>query len=68
MTDAEILEHVVALNSARAAEEKAGVIRWLRPEYQAAANSSSKRRRPSRQTERPASKKSRKATVAGDPC
>ena len=36
MTDAEILEHVVALNSARAAEEKAGVIRWLRPEYQAA--------------------------------
>jgi hypothetical protein len=35
MTDAEILEHVVALNSARAAEEKAGVIRWLRPEFQA---------------------------------
>jgi hypothetical protein len=35
MTDAEILEHVVALNTARAAEEKAGVIRWLRPEYQA---------------------------------
>jgi hypothetical protein len=35
MTDAEILEHVVALNTARAAEEKAGVIRWLRPEFQA---------------------------------
>jgi hypothetical protein len=35
MTDAEILEHVVALNAARAAEEKAGVIRWLRPEFQA---------------------------------
>jgi hypothetical protein len=35
MTDAEILEHVVALNAARAAEEKAGVVRWLRPEYQA---------------------------------
>jgi len=30
MTDMEILEHVVALNAARAAEETAGVIRWLR--------------------------------------
>jgi hypothetical protein len=36
MTDMEILEHVVALNAARAAEETAGVIRWLRPEFQAA--------------------------------
>ena len=34
MTDAEILERVVALNAERAAEEKRGVIRWLRPEYQ----------------------------------
>jgi SAM-dependent methyltransferase len=35
MTDAEILEYIVALNTARAAEEKAGVICWLRPEFQA---------------------------------
>jgi hypothetical protein len=35
MTDAEILKRVVELNATRAAEEKAGVIRWLRPDYQA---------------------------------
>lgn len=34
LTDAEILEKVVALNAARAAEEAKGHIRWLRPEYQ----------------------------------
>lgn len=34
LTDAEILERVVALNAARAAEEARGQIRWLRPEYQ----------------------------------
>ena len=34
LTDEEILERVVALNAARAAEETAGTIRWLRPEYQ----------------------------------
>jgi hypothetical protein len=34
MTDAEILERVVALNAARAAEEATGLVRWLRPEYQ----------------------------------
>lgn len=33
--DAEILQHVVDLNASRAMEEKAGVIRWLRPDYQA---------------------------------
>ncbi len=33
-TDAEILERLVALNAERAAEEKRGVIHWLRPEYQ----------------------------------
>ncbi|MGE4290801.1 MAG: class I SAM-dependent DNA methyltransferase [Desulfovibrio sp.] len=31
----EILERLVALNAERAAEEERGVIRWLRPEYQA---------------------------------
>lgn len=37
MTDAEILERVVALNAQRAKEESEGKIRWLRPEYQLAA-------------------------------
>ncbi len=32
--DEAILERLVALNAARLAEEKAGVIRWLRPDYQ----------------------------------
>ena len=34
LTDAEILEKVVTLNAARAAEEAKGHIRWLRPDYQ----------------------------------
>jgi hypothetical protein len=34
LTDAEILERVVALNAERAKEEAAGLIRWLRPDYQ----------------------------------
>jgi len=34
LADAEILERVVALNAARAAEEAKGTIRWLRPDYQ----------------------------------
>lgn len=34
LSDAEILEKVVALNAARAAEEAQGRIRWLRPDYQ----------------------------------
>jgi hypothetical protein len=34
LADEEILERVVALNAARAAEEASGTIRWLRPEYQ----------------------------------
>jgi len=37
LTDAEILERLVALNAERAAEEKRGVIHWLRPEYQTKA-------------------------------
>jgi hypothetical protein len=37
LTDAEILERLVALNAARTAEEKRGVIHWLRPEYQVKA-------------------------------
>ncbi|MCX6953975.1 MAG: class I SAM-dependent DNA methyltransferase, partial [Verrucomicrobia bacterium] len=34
LTDADILERVVALNAARAAEEAKGIVRWLRPDYQ----------------------------------
>ncbi len=34
LPDAEILTRLVALNAERAAEESAGTIRWLRPEYQ----------------------------------
>ncbi|MFM7034029.1 MAG: DNA methyltransferase, partial [Planctomycetia bacterium] len=37
LTDDEILERLVALNHERAAEEKRGLIRWLRPEFQAKA-------------------------------
>src|SRR3546814_21052642 len=35
LADKEILERLVALNHARAAEERAGRVRWLRPEFQA---------------------------------
>ncbi len=37
LSDAEILERVVALNAARAKEQAEGKIRWLRPEYQLSA-------------------------------
>jgi hypothetical protein len=35
LPDEEILERLVALNAERAEEEKRGIIRWLRPEFQA---------------------------------
>ncbi len=35
IAEAEIIERLVALNRERAAEEARGVVRWLRPEYQA---------------------------------
>jgi hypothetical protein len=34
LTDAEILERLVALNTERAKQEASGLIRWLRPDYQ----------------------------------
>lgn len=37
LTDGQILERLVALNAARAAEETGGLVRRLRPEYQAPA-------------------------------
>ncbi len=38
--EAELLERLVALNAARAAEEAQGQVRWLRPEFQAAGSAS----------------------------
>jgi hypothetical protein len=38
LTDAEILDRLVALNAECAAEETRGVIHWLRPDYQGAQN------------------------------
>jgi hypothetical protein len=35
LTDEEILERLVALNKERAEEERRGLVRWLRPEFQA---------------------------------
>ena len=35
MTDAEILDRLVALHDVRVEEEKQGIVRWLRPEFQA---------------------------------
>jgi hypothetical protein len=35
LTDEEILDNVVSLNAQRIAEERSGIVRWLRPEYQA---------------------------------
>ncbi len=35
LTTEQILERLVALNAARRAEEASGLVRWLRPEYQA---------------------------------
>ncbi|MGB7247769.1 MAG: hypothetical protein WBC73_02435, partial [Phormidesmis sp.] len=35
ITDGQILKNLVALNAERAEEERNGLIRWLRPEYQA---------------------------------
>ncbi len=34
ITDEQILENLVALNAERAEEERNGLIRWLRPDYQ----------------------------------
>jgi len=36
LSDGEILVRLVALNKERAEEERRGIVRWLRPDYQAA--------------------------------
>ena len=41
-TDEEILARLVALNAERAAEEAQGLVRWLRPEYQAPSDHASR--------------------------
>ena len=42
LTDEEILARLVALNAERAAEEAQGLVRWLRPEYQAPSDHASR--------------------------
>ncbi len=42
LSDEEILARLVALNAERAAEEARGLVRWLRPEYQAPADRTSR--------------------------
>ena len=39
MSDAEILDRLVALHDVRVEEEKQGIVRWLRPEFQAPGQS-----------------------------
>jgi hypothetical protein len=43
LTDEQILERLVALNAERAEEERRGIIRWLRPEFQNPAGAKSER-------------------------
>lgn len=45
LSDDEILARLVALNAERAAEEKRGLVRWLRPDYQRARQASRGERR-----------------------
>jgi hypothetical protein len=42
LTDEQILEKLVALNKERAAEERQGKVRWLRPEFQAPKDAAAK--------------------------
>lgn len=44
LTDDEILERLVALNAERAEEERNGLVRWLRPEFQNAAGDGAKQK------------------------
>ncbi|HEX9459351.1 MAG TPA: RNA-binding protein [Thermoanaerobaculia bacterium] len=43
LTDEQILERLVALNAERAEEERRGIIRWLRPEFQNPAGAKGER-------------------------
>jgi hypothetical protein len=66
LTGEQILERLVALNRERAEEEKKGLVRWLRPEFQAPKGaapatqpSSPERRKPERSKRRPQPPRSR---------
>jgi len=48
LPDDELLTRLVRLNAERAAEEKKGVIRWLRPDYQQAAVGGATTKKPKR--------------------
>jgi hypothetical protein len=63
LTDAEILERLVTLNTERAAEEQRGVIHWLRPEYQGGAQTALKLTpaRPAKKTRTAPAKRKTKA-------
>ncbi|MGB1249355.1 MAG: class I SAM-dependent DNA methyltransferase [Candidatus Promineifilaceae bacterium] len=61
LSDEQILEKLVALNAERAAEEANGLIRWLRPEYQAPDQA------PVQQTLVDVSAKTKKVVVSAEP-
>ena len=46
LTDEQIVERLVQLNAERAAEEKRGLVRWLRPEFQAPESAAGKKGKP----------------------
>jgi len=71
LTDEQILERLVALNAERAEEERKGIIRWLRPEFQNAAGAAQQTEleteTPEAEEETAAAPKKEKAKVAKQP-
>lgn len=67
LSDEEILTHLVALNSERAAEEAQGIIRYLRPEYQNPSGTSVTQSGLKLTKEKTAKTKSAKASSAKTP-
>ncbi|RLC08512.1 MAG: class I SAM-dependent DNA methyltransferase, partial [Deltaproteobacteria bacterium] len=64
LTDEEILERLVALNSERSAEEAQGKIRWLRPEFQNPQGSSTEQQELDVDDKKQAPKVKRSASIA----
>ena len=66
LTDAEILERLVALNAERAKEEASGLVRWLRPDYQnpGGAQAAADRPRQSRSNRQAKARKQRAGKLA----
>jgi hypothetical protein len=50
LIDEQIVERLVQLNAERATEEKKGLVRWLRPEFQAPESAEGKRAKPKQQS------------------